>query len=231
MACLPAYNPTGSPHGTSLDAGPTTYRSPTAHLQWWEAAAVEIIRTEQDFDLVTRTIKFIPVRDPTTAATLLSTRPEGWLSTFLEYLCRDRAFEEPPCHSSWSTAEAIVAIIRPSHPVCAPRLDQSKFIPELLSNPRVAAEGLDQQIHTIFCRTTISDWTAWICGYQCEIIPDFLDTVLDFRDFLARSARQDTLVAQNLEILEQASLNHEQDLYATDISRICGPLNLWCVGS
>lgn len=216
IASLPISEATAILGSYPSDVNQTTDRptellpshSLVSHFRWWEEAAAEIIRTKHDFDLITRTIKFVPIRNPTTAATLLSRRQKDWLGDFLKFLCRDGAIEEPPCDSPFSMAEAIVAIIRPRPSPYAPRLEQSKFISALLSSDiRTAAEDLDYQIHAIFCKTTFLDWTAWVCGCQCAIISDFLDAVFNLRNALAHSARQDTLVAQNLRLLQEASLH------------------------
>ncbi|KAL5313247.1 hypothetical protein ACEPPN_018980 [Leptodophora sp. 'Broadleaf-Isolate-01'] len=214
IASLPISEATAILGSYPSDVNQTTDRptellpshSLVSHFRWWEEAAAEIIRTKHDFDLITRTIKFVPIRNPTTAATLLSRRQKDWLGDFLKFLCRDGAIEEPPCDSPFSMAEAIVAIIRPRPSPYAPRLEQSKFISALLSSDiRTAAEDLDYQIHAIFCKTTFLDWTAWVCGCQCAIISDFLDAVFNLRNALAHSARQDTLVAQNLRLLQEAN--------------------------
>lgn len=213
---LPISEATASLGSHASDVNQTTDRpmellpshSLVSHFRWWEEAAREIIRTKHDFGLITRTIKFIPILDPTTAATLLSRRHRAWLGAFLKLLCREGAIEEPPCDSPFSTAEAIVAIIRPKPSPYTPRLEQSKFISALLSSDiHIVAEDLDYQIHATFCKTTFLDWTAWVCGCPCAIISEFLDALFNFRNALAHSARQHALVAQNLRLLQQASLD------------------------
>ncbi|KAG4427521.1 hypothetical protein IFR05_016995, partial [Cadophora sp. M221] len=88
MVCPSAYNQTDSPHGTSLDADPTTYRWPTASYStvtpsyWLEEAASEVLRMSHDFDDIKLAVKFTPGLDSTTAATLLSSRRKGWLDAF-----------------------------------------------------------------------------------------------------------------------------------------------------
>jgi hypothetical protein len=216
MAFLPVYEPTASPDARPLDASQAAGRLPTAFLpsysisvpsRWWEEAAVEVFRTSHDFPLVTRTIKFIPLPDPTIAATLLSKRSRGWLDAFLKLLCRDEAIEEPRCDSLLSTAEAIVATIRQRPFSHAPRWRKSWLFSVLLSSdiPTIA-EKLDSQIHSAFCRPTFSDWTAWRCGYRCDIISEFLDALLNFRNDLVQLAQQYKIVLDQLLLLQEASL-------------------------
>lgn len=216
MIFLPVYEATTSPSPRPLDANQTTDRLPTAFLpsysvanpsQWWEEAAVEVLRTSHDFALVTRTIKFIPLPDPTIAATLLSKRSRGWLGAFLKLLCRDKDIEEPHCDSLLSTAEAIVAIIRQRPSSHAPRWKGAWLFSDLFSSDIPAvAEKLDSQIHSEFCRPTFSDWTAWRCGYQCEIISEFLEALLNLRNDLVQLAQQNRIVLDQLLLLQEASL-------------------------
>ncbi len=142
-----------------------------------------------DYNLITRTIKFIPILNHTTAATLLSRRQKPWLGAFLKLLCRREAIEEPRCDSPFCTAKAIVAIIRPRPSLYVLRLEQSGFLLALLSSDiHTAAENLDYQIYVAFCKTTFLNWTAWLYGCPCAIISDFLDALFNFRNSLVHYA-------------------------------------------
>jgi hypothetical protein len=219
VLCLqeePIIEPTASLGARPLDASQATDRLPTAFLPsysidipsyWWEEAAAAVFRTSHDFGLVTLTIKFIPLPDPTIPATLLSGRQKGWLDAFLNVLCRDEAIDVPPCDSLLSTAEVIVAIIsrRPSSRALRWEGD---WLLSALFDPDIStvAEKLDSQIHSVFCTITFADWIAWHCGYRKDIVSNLLDALLNFRNTLVQFAQEHKIVADKLLLLQKASL-------------------------
>jgi hypothetical protein len=217
MACPPAYKPTDSQHGSSLNAD-QTHRWPTAYLPsystvnpsyWWEEAAQEVLRTSHDFDDIKLACKFAPGLDLTVAATLLSNRRKGWLDAFLNVLCREEAVEKPSCGSLLSTAEAIVAIIRRRRLSPALEWNGTWIFSALTSSTAdipTIAEKLDAQIHSTFCTFTFADWVAWCCGYRNDFISNFLDTLFNFRNNLVRHVQQHSMAVTRLLLLQKASL-------------------------
>ena len=205
MAYSPAYQPT-----------PLTHRWPTAYLPtnstvspsyWWEEAALEALRTLHDFDEIKLIIKFTPGLNPTTTATVLSSRCKGWLDAFLNALCRDDTVDKPPCDSLLSTATAVVTIIKQS--LLSPAVGwNGHWIFSALISPtdiHTVAEKFDAEIHSIVCMFVFEDWEAWSCGYQNDTISNFLDTVLNFRNDLAEFVRQDASMSERLLSLQKAS--------------------------
>ena len=218
MACPPAYNPTDSPHGTSLDADPTTHRWPAAYLPsystvtpsyWWKEAALEVLRTSHDFDDIKLIVKFTPGLDSTKAATLLSSRRKGWLDAFWHVLYRHEAVDTPSCGSLLSTAEEIVAAIRRRSLSPALQWNGDWIFSALLSSLDIpsVAEKLDAQIHSTFCTFAFEDWVAWCYGYQNDAISNFLNTVFNFRNELAQHARQHAVMADGLLSLQKANFH------------------------
>ena len=212
MAASPAYEPITSSDASSLDVDQSMSRWPTAYLPsystvsslcWWREAASELLQTSYDFDDIKLICKFAPGLNPTIAATLLSRRRKGWLDAFLNVLCRDEAPENPPCDSLLSTAEAIVDIIRrrPLSPALGWNGDW--IFSALISSTDIAtiAETLDAQIHSTFCTIPFEDWVEWCCGYQNDGISNFLDTVFNFRNGLARYVpRHELLLLQKVNL-------------------------------
>ena len=206
MASPPAYQPTP----------PLTHRWPMTYLPtcstvnslyWWEEAALEALRTLHDFDEIKVIIRFTPGLDPTTAATVLSSRRKGWLDAFLNVLCRDDDVDNPPCDSLFSTATAVVAIIKQSSLSPALGWNGDWIFAALISSTdiRTVAEKFDTQIHSEVCTPGFEAWVAWCCGYQNDAISNFLDAVLSFRNDLARYVLRDAAMADALLSLQKAS--------------------------
>lgn len=215
MACLPAYNPTECSHGTSLDADPTTHRWPAAYLPsysnvtpsyWLEEAAADVLRASYDFNDIKLVVKFTPGLDSATAAILLSSRHKGWLDAFLHVLCRDEAINKPTCGPPLSTCEAIVAIIRRrSLSPAALGWNGDWIVSALLSASDIPtiAEKLDAQMHSTYCTVPFEGWVAWCRGCRNETVSNFLDTILDVRNKLARCAQEHAAVADRLLLLQK----------------------------
>jgi hypothetical protein len=204
----PKIEQTASPDAPPDYASQATDQLPIAFLPsysidisyWWEEAVTKVFRTSFDFGLIALAIKFIPLSDPEIRATLLAERRKGWLDAFLAVLCQDKAVDVPLCDSSLSMAEAIVNIIsRRPH---SPRWDSDWLVSALLdSDISTVAERLDIQIHSVFCTITYADWIAWCCGYQNDIVSNFLVALLSCRDRLIQLAQQDRAFADKLVLL------------------------------
>ncbi|ESZ95954.1 hypothetical protein SBOR_3646 [Sclerotinia borealis F-4128] len=135
---------------------------------WWKEAAKEVLETSSDFDLVIRTVKFIPLPDPQLAAALLSKRHETWI----KHLFPGGAIEGP---LQSFDVEQLVASIKGDRP----RLQGG-----------METEKLDNQMQWEFCRIKFSEWIAWICGVESVNVSHLLDTLFNFRNALAEHARQ-----------------------------------------
>jgi hypothetical protein len=178
------------------------------HSLWWEAAAEDVFRTSIDFRLITRTIKFIPLRDPTTPITLLSKRQNPWLKQLLHIVCQDAGVKEPHCESRLSTAETIVILSGQTPSSDAPTSTLGWVLLTLTfdSNFLVVADKLDQQINSEFCKISIRDWVAWCCGYSNDNVSSFLNTSFNIRNDLVKLVRVDTFAFRRLQELQAASL-------------------------
>ena len=150
-----------------------------------------------------------PGFDPTTAATVLSSRRKAWLDAFLNVLCRDDDVDKPPCDSLFSTATAVVAIIKQSSLSPALGWNGHWIFAALISSTdiRIVAEKFDTQIYSEVCTPGFEAWEAWCCGYQNDAISNFLDAVLSFRNDLAKYVLRDAVVADALLSLQRRVFN------------------------
>ncbi len=49
----------------------------------------------------------------------------------------------------------------------------------------------------------LEDWAAWCCGYWNDAISNFLDTVFNFRNKLARYVQQHAVIVDKLLLLQK----------------------------
>ena len=167
-------------------------------LFWWEEAAIEVLQTSSNFDLVIRTIKFIPLSDSTMAAAIISKVHQ----TFIENLFSGKAIKG---QLQSFNAEAIVAFIK-GKPSSPSRWNGDWFFSTLISSDiQITAEKLDREIHWEFCSITFLEWTAWICGNKSVNVSHLLDVLFNFRNALAEHARQHKEFFEKLVLLEKAS--------------------------
>lgn len=163
---------------------------------WWRTAE-DIIQTSNDFTNIKVILKIYP--NPVIAALLLSKQSTDWLNTSLDALCDDEGIKKPSCDSPQSTAKAIVGIIRPRP---YGRRWSGDWIFQALpsSDIRMIAKEFDRQIYLTISTFTFSEWVALSIGHR----NDFLDTVSNFRNELAKYVREHPAVDWRL--LHQVSL-------------------------
>lgn len=164
---------------------------------WWEEEAKEVLEFSSDLDLIIRTVKFIPLSDPTIAKALLSKRDETRLQGLAKSLFPGEATIDRKLSSSsipkWNGDWLISTLVK--------------------SNIRTTAEILDCQIQWEFCKIKFSEWTAWICGIKSDNISNLLAALFDFRGTLAEHARAREDFLERLVLLEKASCCAWPELY------------------
>jgi hypothetical protein len=151
---------------------------------------------------------------------VLHERPNQWLESSLNDLCRYKGIAKPRCDSRASKAKAIVNIVRDPAP-CDNGLNLN-WVCGALASPDITsiAARFDTQVHSRFCEIPFSHLVLLVNGIWNSFISEFLGAMFNLSSTLAQLVRGEGRFKDALLLLLQASLFSGKILWLfTDISR------------